>query len=419
MTPHAKRRLALLALAAVSGAGCGKDPSPPPPAAATRDGRWVQDIDYLVSELPRLHPNLFFRTTRAEFERAADELRAAVPSLQEHEVVVGLMRLAALPGDGHTALFRWTGFRYLPLELTRLADGLYVTAADDARAALLGARVVAVGERPIGELEAAAATLVSHENEAWLRVQIPQLLAIPEVLHALRATASPAQVTIWADDASGARLRADVPALSSRPALRDLATVAGAPPPLHRQRTAENYWFTVIEASQTLYLQYNRCQQGPEPFGTFADRVFRLLDQNAAARLVVDVRLNGGGNSDVDDPLIRGLRSRAPWRAPGKLFCLIGGATFSSGMWTADDLRQSGAILVGSPTGGKPNSYGDTRSFNLPNSRLLVTYSTKFFRLVDGDPPSVTPELAVEPTVADLRDGRDVVLDAAIAYAGR
>jgi hypothetical protein len=70
--------------------------------------------------------------------------------------------------------------------------------------------------------------------------------------------------------------------------------------------------------------------------------------------LVVDVRHNGGGDSSVDDALISGLRDRPAWRAAGRLVCLIGGSTFSSGLWTADDLRRLGAVLVGSPTGGKP-----------------------------------------------------------------
>jgi hypothetical protein len=409
-----------LLLIAACGGESGPTPSPPPSPAATRDGRWLQDIDYLATELPRLHLNLFFRTPRAEFERAAEELRRAVPASSDHQIVVGLMRLAALPGDAHTTLGAWPRFRSLPLRLTRLADGLYVTAADEARAPLLGARVVAIGELAADELEARAAPLVSHENDAWLRYQVPRLLVIPEVLHALGAVGDPARALVWADDATGARLRVEAPAVLGQAALVDLTTASGAPLPLHRQRQGENYWFTVIDASRTLYLQYNRCQHGSERFDAFAERVFRLLDQDAVSRLVVDVRHNGGGNSEVDDPLIRGLQARSAWRAPGRLFCLIGEGTFSSAVWTADDLRKLGAVLVGSPTGGKPNSYGDTRSFTLPNAGVPVSYSTKQFRLVEGeDPPSLAPSLAVEPTVADLRAGRDPVLEAAVAYAAR
>ena len=147
-----------------------------------------------------------------------------------------------------------------------------------------------------------------------------------------------------------------------------------------------------------------------------ADRAFRTLDQGGATRLVVDVRHNGGGDSSVDDHLIDGIRSRSAWRTRGRLYCLIGGETFSSGMWTADDLRRLGAVLVGSPTGGKPNAYGNVSTLQLPNSLIQVGYSTRYYQIVDGsDPPWIAPELAVEPTVADLRAGRDPLLEAAIA----
>jgi C-terminal processing protease CtpA/Prc len=197
----------------------------------------------------------------------------------------------------------------------------------------------------------------------------------------------------------------------------DVTTASGAPLPLHRQRTEDNYWFTVIEDARTLYLQYRRCRHGPEPFGAFAERVFRQLDQGAVDRLVVDVRHNGGGDSAVDDALVSGLQGRAAWRAPGRLFCIIGPATYSSGLWTANDLRQLGAVLVGSPTGGKPNSYGNVQTLTLPNSGIPVNYSTREFRIIQGDDPAwLAPALPAEPTIDDVRAGRDPVLEAAIAF---
>ena len=132
---------------------------------------------------------------------------------------------------------------------------------------------------------------------------------------------------------------------------------------------------------------------------------------------MVDVRHNPGGDSSVDDPLVRGIESRAARFTRGRLFCLIAGETFSSGMWTANDLRRVGAILVGSPTGGKPNSYGNVRSFRLPNSGLEAFYSTTFYRLIEGaDPPAILPELPAEPTIRDYREGRDPLLEAAVGF---
>jgi hypothetical protein len=418
--PGRRLRIGIAVPALIGLAACGGEdrptPSAPPPAAATREERWIQDVDYLAAELPRLHPNLFFQASRGEFDAVVASVRAAAATARDHEIVAGLMRIAAVARDGHTSVYRWRGFRSLPLALTRLADGLYVTAASAPLIASLGLRVVAIGDVPAAELEARVAPYVSHENEAWLRVQAPQLLAIPEMLHVLGATSDPATATFRLEAADGTRVQLDVNALATASQLVDLTTAAGAPLPLHRQRRNENYWLTLVEESRTLYLQYNRCQNASESLASVADRAFSVMDRAGADRLVVDVRHNGGGDSRVDDHLIEGIQSRSAWRQRGRLYCLISGETFSSGMWTADDLRKLGAVLVGSPTGGKPNSYGNNSTLQLPNSLLQVGYSTRYYQLISGsDPPSIAPELAVEETIADLRAGRDPLLDAAVA----
>src|SRR5215471_8952808 len=86
-------------------------------ADAARDAQWRQDLDTLTTQLPALHPNLFFQTPRGVFDSAAAGLRAAIPDLSDVEVMVGLARITALPGDGHTSLSlsqRNAAFRFLP-----------------------------------------------------------------------------------------------------------------------------------------------------------------------------------------------------------------------------------------------------------------------------------------------------------------
>jgi hypothetical protein len=395
-------------------------PSSLPSPASTREGRWIQDVDYLAGELARLHPNLFFHTSRADFERSVEEVRRAAPTAADHEMMVGLMRVAAVPGDPHTTLYAWEEFPKAPVRFTRLAAGLYVTSAEAQFAGALGARVLAFDRSAVGDAERAAATVVSHDNDAWLRDQLPRYLILPQVLHALRVTDDPAAMTLLLEDAAGARFNLQLPGTRSPTTLVDVTAVSGAPLPLFRQRVQENYWSTLIEESRTLYLQYNRCQNSAESFESMARRLLQQLDQGQADRLVVDLRLNAGGDSRVDDALISGLTDRPHWRTRGRLFALIGGATFSSALWTAIDLWKAGAILVGTPTGGTPNHYGQVSTFSLPNSRLRVGYSTRHFRLLsDSDPPSLMPEALVEPTIDDLRRGRDPVLEAATSWRGQ
>ena len=50
-------------------------------------------------------------------------------------------------------------------------------------------------------------------------------------------------------------------------------------------------------------------------------------------------------------------------------------------------------ILVGEETSGKPNFFGEVNRFVLPESRLIVSYPTKYYGLLDENPPSLIPDL--------------------------
>jgi hypothetical protein len=115
---------------------------------------------------------------------------------------------------------------------------------------------------------------------------------------------------------------------------------------------------------------------------------------------------------------VDGLKLRPALSAGGHLYVLIGGQTFSSGVYAAMDFRNDlHAMLVGEPTGNKPNHYGQQESFVLPNSKLKVDYSVKHFHLMpDADPPSLKPDLVVSRSLEDFLAGRDRALDTALHH---
>jgi C-terminal processing protease CtpA/Prc len=118
--------------------------------------------------------------------------------------------------------------------------------------------------------------------------------------------------------------------------------------------------------------------------------------------------------------LITALSKRPDVNQAGKLFVLIGRGTFSSAYLNALRLKlETKAILVGEPTGQKPNAYGEVKTMTLPHAKLLVQYSTKYFKTVKGDPPSLTPDVSVERSSWDYAGGRDPVLERALRYKGK
>jgi hypothetical protein len=86
-------------------------------------------------------------------------------------------------------------------------------------------------------------------------------------------------------------------------------------------------------------------------------------------------------------------------------------------MSNAQQLRDNcNAILIGEPTGGKPNHFGQLSSFTLPHSGLQIAHSTRWFQKIDDDPDSVYPDISVPWRSEALFNGKDEVLEAALRY---
>src|SRR5262249_15888401 len=141
-----------------------------------------------------------------------------------------------------------------------------------------------------------------------------------------------------------------------------------------------------------------------------------FADTHPVERFVIDLRLNPGGNEGILRPFIRKLKSR-PFNQKGRLFVIIGSRTASSAMDNALTLREkTKAILVGHPTSGKPNSYGEVKKMTLPNSGLTVQYSSKYWRKLKDDPPSLEPDISTDVSFGDFESGRDPAMEAILNY---
>lgn len=162
-----------------------------------------------------------------------------------------------------------------------------------------------------------------------------------------------------------------------------------------------------------LYFQYNQCSEDKDkPVKVLTREIMDIMNSRDVDKFVLDLRNNRGGNSLVIEPLLKTLAQSEKVNKKGHLFVVIGRATFSSAILNALQLRnQTEAIFIGEPTSGRPNHYGEVRSFTLPNSGLIVSYSTKYFRFSEDDSDSITPDILVEPSFADFVSNTDAVLE--------
>ncbi len=405
---------------------CAAAAAPAPAQEAAAPGEpWRADLHQLAAELPRLHKDLFFLQPREEWEARVADLDAALDGLEEHEIVVEFMRLVASVGDGHTAIRLGQGpvaRKVFPVEFHPFSDGLHVVVAPRELSWAVGARVTAVGGLPIDTAWTRVAEIIAHDNEAGLLAAVPQHLETAWVPHALGFGDTRERATFTVVTGSGEERALELGPGS--PAALGRVGVEPKELPRWRRRRAEPYWFELAPAERLLYLQYNRCADDPQrPFAALVEELaaavaaFGVAETPPIETFLIDLRGNGGGNSLVLQPLLRLLGNQRALREKGVLFVAIGESTFSSAMMNAVELRRGfGALLVGTPTGGKPRSYGEIKFLKLAHSQLEVSYSTKFFELVADDAPSVLPDLAAPAALAHWQEGRDPALEAIAAW---
>jgi hypothetical protein len=74
---------------------------------------------------------------------------------------------------------------------------------------------------------------------------------------------------------------------------------------------------------------------------------------------------------------------------------------------------------VGQTIGEKPNSYQEPRQFRLPNSHLVVRASTLYYEFRKNGENAVRPSTEIIPSWADVKAGRDPVMDWVLAQPVR
>lgn len=396
-----------------------------------RESRWREDFQFLAKGLSAKGTTLDMQrgfSTRGQkdfgklypketFDAEISALSSEVSTLPDSEVVLRLMRLMASAHVAHNIVripLSNGFFNRLPIEFSWYSDGLAVTAASTDQVAALGTRVVKFGSMTPEELLTAVTPYISHESDTWLRAEASGFIRWGAVLRHLNLLDSERHLVLTLEKPGGTPFTISVPVADPRVTTETLAQGLHMAAPLALSHPGEYYWDQYLPDSQALYIQYNACANAPKlPFKDFAKQALTEIDARAAKKVVIDLRANGGGDSRVISPLEKGLAARL--KAIEHVYVLIGPSTFSSAVDNAAELRRSlKAILVGAEAGQGAGGYGEVKLLTLPNSKLIVQYTTKFFG-AGKELDALVPDLKAPRKLTDALAGRDTALEAALA----
>lgn len=375
---------------------------------------WKEDIDYLSAELPQVHINPFYKISRSEFEKQIRQLEASLDQMNEDEVRVELQRIVASLGDSHTAT-TFSAKEMYPLDLAWFGDGWYVINTKAGNRSILYCKLVKINGRPVEKVMSSIAGIISHENDSWLQAQGGYYLVLPTVLHGLHIIGADSRIPFTFQNTSGSTIELALQPVDGTTAFEQIigkGTINVALP-LYRQNSDQAYWCRYLPESGMLYFKYNQGREMEDrSIAELTRELMELVNRPDCQKVVIDLRDNQGGSSNLFDGFITQLAASRLNRA-GSLYVIIGKKTFSAAVLDAVSLKtKTGAVLVGEPTGGKPDHFGEKSYFRLPKSKIAVSYSTKYFEpYADKDASSLIPDKGIDITINDYVNGVDPVMN--------
>ncbi|MFN5769374.1 MAG: S41 family peptidase [Pirellulaceae bacterium] len=451
------------------------------------------DLDAIVALHERTNPNPYLRVSKESILALAERLKASIdrPMTRREFLPIVMEMQAGYRSDHYGQGVRWEDFaaafaageRLLPFRAAPEGDGLVVVAvAESERAIEPGDRIVRIGTVTAAEHLARLRSLQPGESERWRDVCVRKYfranswvvgIKLPTEVELIRPDASRQVVTVEGvgDDARKTERTAAGDAPPTTPAVPQGKTLVDSPPfrcmllPSEPPDAAPIALIDFPTMDSTLGGQWD----------TFLDQAIAAANARGAAGLIVDIRKNGGGSTDLGYALLARvtdrpyrMSSRLVWRRSeesdelfrmkakpmwrwltivlpifmpeytklkhgedltyefeatsrprvepgfdGPSCLLIGDQTFSAAVALADGMRTYDLMLtIGQPTGGVPNTLGDIGPFQLPNSGIVVNFSQKMFIRASGDETDVG---SVRPhiEVAPI-PGRDATLERAV-----
>lgn len=393
---------------------------------------WQADLLFLQKTVHQDYPFLFKKITAEQFDADVKKLHDAIPNLQEHEVVAGLGRLVSSFLYGHTNL-GWNNspikFHIIPTNLYWFNDGIYIEGVQKNYAQALGAKVLKVEGVPIKEVVEAVRPLVPAENEQYFKAYVLDFLCIPEALHAQKVTKGLNNNITLTLEKDGKTFDQSFAAVESfrfprrygvvQPNADWLSSREQNQTPHYLKNLDKIYYYEYLPEHKTLYVRHSQIQDDPsQAIPAFYQEVFSFIEKNEVERLVLDVRLNGGGNNYKNKPIVQGI-IKSKINQPGKFFVIIGRRTFSACQNLVNELdNYTEAIFVGEPTSENINFYGDTRRVELPNSKIPAFLSFAWWQ----DKPQwenadwLAPHLAVDMSFEQYRKNQDPVLNTVLSF---
>lgn len=303
--------------------------------------------------------------------------------------------------------------RRLPVQFYAFPEGVFIVHADSAHQPLVGDRVTRLGTVAVAEAlrRLRTATSVVSETEHLFRIYYLQDGAL---LNGLGIAVSMDSVRIETVNRDGRGQSLYLP-LERGTNWFKLPAAPAVDTPLYQRCAAEAHWDSTLMELDATYVQVNQMRNDRDAaLGDFGLRLRARLEERPPRNLIIDVRHNNGGDSNLYRELLRTVVGFS-LRPGTQVYALIGRTTYSAaGNFITELERLVDPIFVGEPSSECCTLSGDAVFVHLPFSGVEVSVAARKWML--GGPfdtrRSMSPDVPVTITAADHFAGRDPALEA-------
>lgn len=438
-----------------------------------------KDTRFFYEKLEEIHPNVRAHYPAEEYSKDSAEVFASLKKMDKREYLNTLKPIMAKIADGHTRLEysimydvinqKITHPLFVPINIVLHQDTAYAVKHDKSKSPIpFGSRIISINGKDMLNV----VRMIKEYNESYVdhcfedtrqfsfrsdywdyfgeEDQFNIVYETPE--HSIDSTCLKGIAYGSEEDYHNKWDYYNyINAKSSKPLLENFSI----------KDANKAFSYRIYHHNDFAYLIYHSCRRNDDNEKILKD-FFRLVQERGIQNIVIDVRRNWGGSTDVNDQLLQYI-AKHPYRMAskayvkmskrvikdlqkynpeeleelgnfaegevvkflepeeetsdnpllfkGNVYVLAGAETFSSGAGFVSVVQDCGlGKVVGRETGGMASAYGDYFRYSLPHSRLKLKVPTKFIIRPDGDatPHGVYPDYEVKYTLEDKLQWKDL-----------
>lgn len=383
-------------------------------AQSLKKMHWKEDLEIYKASLELNHINLYHSITKADFTKEWNKIYNNIESLNDFEIILKLMHLTRLINDGHTAVsLRNISTHRFPFEVKWIENRWYVVKTLNKDKHILKASLETINGMPIDTVTQKISKIAQFvENEYSLKDRTGSYLTIAELLFNINLIDSINEATFSFRNNNNELIHLKLNTITNDIwENSNLSMVTLSVPEITIPNSSNpDLWFTSISDTKAVYINFESYPTFEE-MQVFGEQLVSYIQKNQMKKVIIDMRKNGGGDLYVGTVLAYALNLADSIDWKNGVFVLTSNKTFSAATSNAALFKQLlNAKIVGQPTGSNPNGYQDMDSFILPNSKLVISYSKRLFRLSNQENTALKPDIIINQKYSDLFNNVDTVL---------